>query len=647
MDLIDIAMTGTMATAAADGWQHVLKRMFDLPVANWAMIGRWVALMPSGIFVHRPIASARPVAGETTVGWTFHYAVGMAYAAAYVAVVRALPESTFSLTSALLFGVATLFAPWLLMQPALGFGLFGRQLPKRWASLFVTATTHMVFGFGLHVGSMTVAALRGATLTIAATSLLGASMSIQAAEVSVSDIPPVADSDYYDNGAPDTAKVELGRLLFFDKVLSGNRNIACATCHHPKHSSSDGVSLTLGEGGSGLGPDRKAGKDQPVFGRLPRNSQSLFNLGAREYVSMFHDGRVEVDSNDTWPSGFWSPAREQLPAGLDSVLAAQAMFPVLSHVEMAGHKGENEVADAIALDHLGGVDGAWDRLAARLRRIPKYVSLFRAAFDDVTIADDITFVHAANSIAAFEATAFRADRSPFDEYLRTGNDGVLTPKARAGMAVFYGKGGCGGCHAGPFQTDQQFHAIAMPQIGPGKGDGADPSYWMETGFPVRLEDRGRYRETFDTQDLYRFRTPSLRNVELTGPWGHAGTYASLETVIRHHLDPVASLEAYSIDEAVLAKPEAVIEKSGSGSSLRFDPVNPKRLTDYRKRDGWVQSNARLRGEIAAANELPARTLTDDEVDQLIAFLHALTDPSSRNRTDLVPETVPSGLPVTD
>ncbi|MDX1517591.1 MAG: cytochrome c peroxidase [Woeseiaceae bacterium] len=460
-------------------------------------------------------------------------------------------------------------------------------------------------------------------------------------------VAPATDESYYDNGAPRGEKVELGRLLFFDKLLSGNRNISCATCHHPSQATSDSDTLSLGEGASGLGRERVAGPDQPVLGRLPRNSPALFNLGAREFTTLFHDGRVERDDNGNWASGFWTPAREQLPPGLDNVLAAQAMFPVLSPIEMAGHKGENEIADAVSADRLGGEDGAWDLIAARLRGNDEYVRRFRNAFEDIDSADDITYVHAANAIAAFEATAFRSDQSPFDRFTRTGDVRQLSPSALRGMTLFYGDAGCADCHSGVFQTDHQFHAIAMPQIGPGKGDGSDQSYWQATGFPVRLEDRGRYRVTFDPDDLYRFRTPSLRNVAQTGPWGHAGTFATLEAVVRHHLDPVNSLHAYSAEQASLPVPDRVIEAGGAGSSLQFVPVNPARIEDYRRRDSWVQGQPQLRDAIAASNQLAPRALGDGDVQHLIAFLNALTDPSILALEQLVPDRVPSGLPVAD
>ena len=463
----------------------------------------------------------------------------------------------------------------------------------------------------------------------------------------LSHIAPVTDSDFYDNGQPDPAKVALGRLLFFDKELSGNRNISCATCHHPALGTGDGLALSLGEGATGLGPERRVSAEAPVLGRVPRNAQPLFFIGAKGYRRLFHDGRVEVDAHENWPSGFWSPAREQLPEGLDNVLAVQAMFPVLSHIEMAGHKGENEIATAVAKDELAGPEGAWSLIAKRLAAIPKYVELFRAAFPEVRGPEDITFVQAANAIAAFETVAFRADGSPFDRFLRTRDPSHLTPAAQRGMALFYGAAGCADCHSGKLQTDQDFHAIAMPQIGPGKNDGFDQSYWQATGFMARLEDEGRYRVTRDPADRYKFRTPSLRNVELTGPWGHSGSYHSLEAVVRHHMDPVAALQAYRVALAQLPPLEHVQEKTAVGSRLIHRPVNPARLIDYLRRDTWVQQNAKLRGVIAAANELEARPLSDRQVADLVAFLKSLTDPASRDGHDLVPERVPSGLPVQD
>ncbi len=125
-----------------------------------------------------------------------------------------------------------------------------------------------------------------------------------------------------------------------------------------------------------------------------------------------------------------------------------------------------------------------EQLAERLRGVDAYVDQFVGIYDDVASAADIKFAHAANAIAAFEAVNWRADNSPFDRFLR-GERGAMSLSALAGMRIFYSprKGNCVSCHSGTFQTDQSFRAIAMPQVGTGKGDG------------VGYEDFGRERVT--------------------------------------------------------------------------------------------------------------------------------------------------------
>ena len=423
---------------------------------------------------------------------------------------------------------------------------------------------------------------------------------------------PVTDADYHNNGAPNVTKVQLGKLLFHDKILSGNRNISCATCHHALTDTGDGLSLPVGEGGQGLGVTRDTGVgDDAIHERVPRNAPPVFNLGAREFQRMFYDGRVEVDPSQ--PSGFLSPAGDQLPQSLENVLAAQAMFPVTSTTEMAGQDVENDVAEAATAEDVVTV---WALLAERLQAIPAYVELFYNAFPDVNYAEDITFAHAANAIAAFEAAAWRADNSPFDRYLR-GERRAMSTAALRGMRLFYGKAGCARCHSGPFQTDHAFHAIGVPQIGPGKEHNSD-------GYADGKEDFGREAVTGDPQDRFRFRTPSLRNVALTGPWGHDGAYNNLRDVVLHHLDPVAALESYDQNQAVLPSRE-----------------------DLDAEDFVVMEDPARVEAIAEAVELKSRYLTDHQIDDLLDFLEALTDPASLDLRNDVPAAVPSGLPVRD
>lgn len=425
----------------------------------------------------------------------------------------------------------------------------------------------------------------------------------------------ITDADFYGR---DTAKEKLGQLLMFDKILSGNRNISCATCHHPFTGTGDGLSLPVGEGGEGLGVTRNTGLGQnAIHARVPRNAPPLFNLGAREFSTLFHDGRVALDASE--PSGFLSPAGDALPLGLDNVLAVQAMFPVQSDAEMAGQAGENPIADAAAVGKLAGVDGVWELLAQRLRGIDEYVDLFIDAFADVTTAADITYVHAANAIAAFEASAFRCSQSPFDRFVADGlaNWDALSEQALRGGYLFYVDAGCANCHSGKFQTDHQFHAIGVPQIGPGKGDS---SFNFDDGH----DDFGRERVTGIAADRFKFRTPSLRQVAQTGPWGHDGAFADLEAMVRHHLDAMASLLIYS--------PEAVLPSRADLDAL----------------DNIAHTSLARRQAIANAIEIEAVALNATQIGELMVFLNeGLTDHQCLDLSDTIPMRVPSDLSVAD
>jgi cytochrome c peroxidase len=401
----------------------------------------------------------------------------------------------------------------------------------------------------------------------------------------------------------DMRRVMLGQLLFYDPVLSGSQEVSCATCHHPRFGTGDGVSLSLGDGATGLGPDRAVDPDNLPEQRIPRNAPGLFNLGEPEFTVMFHDGRLEADPSR--PSGIRTPLGESMAEGFESVLAAQAMFPVLSADEMAGHYSENPIAQAVRMGHLSLPGGAWDQIAERVASIPDY----RAQFDTILgEGTEITFADIGNVIADFIAFEWRATDSPYDRHLAGAN--ALSDAQQRGMDLFYGKAGCGVCHAGPFQTDHAFHAIAMPQLGPGKA----------ARFETHARDEGRMRVTGAVEDAYAFRTPSLRNVVHTAPYGHAGAYRSLEAVVRHHLDPVASLYAYDRSEAILPV---------------LDGADDWRVMDDRDE----------LAAIAEANDLEPTALTDAEVADILAFLEALTDPTSLQGRLGIPESVPSGLPI--
>ncbi len=412
------------------------------------------------------------------------------------------------------------------------------------------------------------------------------------------DLPrPLTDDDFI---LFDMEQAAIGHQLFYDPILSGNQNISCAHCHHPDFGTSDGLSLGIGEGGQGLGPDRMPGVGaEKIRKRIPRNSPGLWNLGAKELHTVFHDGRLSI--SDVYGNGFNSPAQEWLPEGLNSLLAAQALFPLTSQFEMAGNVGENQVTGAVA----DRIDLGWPILAKRVRTDPRYGPAMVAAFDEVNMTEDITITQIANALAAFMAVEWRSTDSTFDQYL-AGDSSALTAEQKDGMDLFYGKANCASCHSGPLMSDQKFHALALPPFGPGRTRQWDPY----------VRDVGRMGESDRLEDAYRFRTPMLRNVALTAPYGHNGAFPDLENMIRHHLNPERSLSQWTRDMANLPN------------------VPWLHKADFVVWDDRLEM-ARVRGKM----DITPLELSEADIASLVAFLNALTGSS----VDSPPFGVPKGF----
>ncbi|WP_435311968.1 cytochrome-c peroxidase [Primorskyibacter sedentarius] len=403
----------------------------------------------------------------------------------------------------------------------------------------------------------------------------------------------------------DPAQARIGQMLFYDKILSGNRNISCGTCHHHHHAGGDGLSLGIGEGGEGVGPLRTPGSGADrIAKRIPRNAPALWNLGHRSVTTLFHDGRLAV--SDLYGNGFNSPAEEWLPQGLNNILAAQALFPMTSQFEMAGNPRENEIAGAVH----DRIDAAWPILAKRVRIIPEYAALFVEAFDDVKNPEDVSIVHVANALAAFIGTEWQSHDSPYDDWMASGTP--LPAQAELGRQLFFGKANCSRCHNGPLLTDHDFHAMGLPAFGPGRTRRFDPM----------PRDVGRMGKTDALEDAYRFRTPSLRNVALTAPYGHNGAYPTLADMIRHMADPVTARSAWI---PTMARLPAAPWLEASDFVIRADRLEMARQTRMLDAEPVI--------------------LTDEEVAQIEAFLHALTGRTALTRPLGRPDRVPSGLPV--
>jgi cytochrome c peroxidase len=217
-------------------------------------------------------------------------------------------------------------------------------------------------------------------------------------------------------------KVALGRLLFFDPILSATREVACATCHHPQHGWADGRATSLGVHGIGIGPKRRLAEGAsflPMHRNAPTVLNAAFNglaLGQTHdpaKAPMFWDNRVES-------------------------LEAQVFAPIRAHEEMRGEG----VAEAEAVP----------QMVQRVRAIPAYARLF---------GGEITAEKVAQAMAAYERTLITTE-TPFDRFMR-GDQTAITAMQQRGMEAFQ-RAGCALCHNGPMFSDFKLHAIGVTDV---------------------------------------------------------------------------------------------------------------------------------------------------------------------------------------
>jgi cytochrome c peroxidase len=407
------------------------------------------------------------------------------------------------------------------------------------------------------------------------------------------------------------ALVTLGRSLFFDPLLSGNRDVSCATCHAPARATGDGRSLSVGTAARAI-----SGKRMPrhEHGVTPRNAPALFNLDQDATRALFWDGRLERQDDGSVVLFELGAQRTNLPRiqfdrSLDTLAAAQAMFPVLARNEMRGHPSDSAALgkeNELAAITDGDFEAVWRAEVRRLLAVPRYRELFAAAYPDVP-AEHIAFSHAARALGAFEVSAFTLTGAPWDRFL-AGDDGALTRRAREGAHLFYGRAGCARCHSGPRLTDDKLHNIGVPAMTRGPSS------------KVFVDYGAAHRSNGGDEARFGFHTPPLRNVAKTGPYMHDGCYATLRSAVLHHLDPSAALLAY--DDAQLAP-------------------------EFRQQ---LHRTARVKAEVQETLDPLVATplrLTSDEVDALVAFLEALTSPAVDRLSEHVPSDVPSGLALVD
>jgi cytochrome c peroxidase len=282
--------------------------------------------------------------------------------------------------------------------------------------------------------------------------------------------PRVPDDD------PMTAeKVALGRHLFYDRRLSGNETMSCASCHQQALAFTDGRQVSIGSTGD----------------VLPRSAMSLTNIGYQPVL--------------TWANH------------AQTVLAEQMLIPMFAE-------------DPVEL----GLAGMEQELFDRVGGDPTYRALFAAAFPDE--ADPFTTDNLTRAIAAFERTLISGN-SPEDRF-RRGEPSALSPSAQAGRALFFSDGvGCFKCHSGNgqvfFTSNFDFAGRSLPHI---QFDNTGLYNLTVAGVAGWYPEpnTGLYAFTGNPADIGRFKVPTLRNIAVTAPYMHDGSIATLEEVIDHY-----------------------------------------------------------------------------------------------------------------
>lgn len=150
---------GIGATAFMDAVAVVRKRLFEVPAADYGLVGRWLAHLPRGRFRHDAIAKSPPVRGERLIGWTAHYAIGVAFASLLLAIWGLDWVCRPTIAPALIVGIGSVAAPFFLMQPGMGAGLAASRTPNPSAARFRSLATHTIFGLGLYVAGLTASSM--------------------------------------------------------------------------------------------------------------------------------------------------------------------------------------------------------------------------------------------------------------------------------------------------------------------------------------------------------------------------------------------------------------------------------------------------------------------------------------------------------
>ncbi|WP_417579019.1 His-Xaa-Ser system-associated MauG-like protein [Nitrincola sp.] len=315
----------------------------------------------------------------------------------------------------------------------------------------------------------------------------------------------------------------LGKFIFNTKLMSGDNDTSCATCHLDSIHLADGLPIAIGVGGGDAeGLERMSSEGVVV----PRNAFTLFGRANKDLTTFFWDGKV-IEQDGL----IYSPIGEAASKGFNSGLAVAAVLPLLARDEFLGRMDVFSPSRNLELINSEYFDAQYDAANQLISELLNRDS--EEAIELKSIASEVgepslTLDVVGNALAAFIAqkVSVECESSDWDRYLR-GDLSALTDKQKNGALIFFGKGRCAGCHTGSLMSDQMFHSIGTPQ--------------GEFGFHMHGQDIGRAGITYVNEDRYLFRTPPLVGVSKTAPYGHNGVFPSLEDVVMFHLNPIPFL----------------------------------------------------------------------------------------------------------
>jgi cytochrome c peroxidase len=358
----------------------------------------------------------------------------------------------------------------------------------------------------------------------------------------------------------DPTLADLGRLLFFDKILGLHDDNSCAGCHSPAFGFGDSQPMAIGVDNNDIvGPSRRGPRNQR---RSPLVANTIF------YPALMWTPRFVALSGDPFdPSrGFKFPPPENVVTGEPTLLTAQGSLPSTELVEMAGFTGITANPGPFGPRHFqfddshGQVLPAPDATGyhnfpiqaavdARLNAIPEYLEKFGVVFNGgVPLPPGgITISMRRRAIAEFQTTLTAAN-APLDRFAR-GDRNAMTTGQKRGALLFFGKARCVACHAVAGQSNEMFsdfkpHRIGGPQLAPVFGLGTGNVIFDGPG---EDEDFGFEQTEGDPAVRYTFRTAPLRNLKVAPAFFHNGAFGRLVAAIAHHLDIEASLRHYDPD----------------------------------------------------------------------------------------------------